>query len=48
MTEAITIDRNSRQLHAEAWAEEYELIDCQLSPLGLRAMRNCIWVLGKP
>lgn len=25
-------------LHAKAWAEAYEHIDCQLSPLGLRAM----------
>lgn len=25
-------------LHAKAWAEAYELIDLQLSPLGLRAM----------
>ncbi|RUM03831.1 class I SAM-dependent methyltransferase [Rhizobium chutanense] len=28
----------STSLHAKAWAEEYELIDRQLSPLGLRAM----------
>jgi ubiquinone/menaquinone biosynthesis C-methylase UbiE len=25
-------------LHAEAWAEAYELIDLQLSPLGLRVI----------
>ncbi len=25
-------------LHAKAWAEAYELIDLQLSPLGLRAI----------
>ncbi|WFU11024.1 methyltransferase domain-containing protein [Rhizobium sp. CB3090] len=29
-----------RQLHAKAWAGEYELIDRQLSPLGLRAMKE--------
>jgi len=29
-----------RQLHARAWAETYELIDLQLSPLGLRAMEE--------
>ncbi|MEF0938926.1 class I SAM-dependent methyltransferase [Rhizobium sp. BR 362] len=38
MTEASTMALNPRQLHAKAWAEEYELIDRQLSPLGLRAM----------
>ena len=25
-------------LHAKAWAEAYELVDLQLSPLGLRAI----------
>jgi protein-L-isoaspartate O-methyltransferase len=25
-------------LHAKAWAEAYELIDLQLSPLGLKAI----------
>ncbi|WP_245312403.1 methyltransferase domain-containing protein [Rhizobium sp. R693] len=40
MTEADTIGSNPRQLHAKAWAEEYELIDRQLSPLGLRAMEE--------
>jgi SAM-dependent methyltransferase len=29
---------SSRVLHAKAWAEAYELIDLQLSPLGLRAI----------
>lgn len=29
---------SSQILHARAWAEAYELIDLQLSPLGLRAM----------
>lgn len=37
----ISIDTCSpRQMHAKAWAEEYELIDRQLSPLGLRAMEE--------
>jgi len=34
-----TIDRDPGTLHAKAWAEEYELIDRQLSPLGLAAMQ---------
>lgn len=29
---------SSGQLHAKAWADAYELIDLQLSPLGLRAI----------
>jgi protein-L-isoaspartate O-methyltransferase len=34
-----SVDVLSRSLlHAKAWAEAYELIDLQLSPLGLRAI----------
>jgi SAM-dependent methyltransferase len=40
MTDARTLDSNPRHLHARAWAEEYKLIDRQLSPLGLRAMEE--------
>ncbi|MBB3453455.1 ubiquinone/menaquinone biosynthesis C-methylase UbiE [Rhizobium sp. BK313] len=40
MTEACINTYSPRQLHAKAWAEEYELIDRQLSPLGLRAMEE--------
>jgi len=32
------LGQNSGLLHAKAWAEAYELIDLQLSPLGLRAI----------
>ncbi|MDH6650211.1 UNVERIFIED_ORG: SAM-dependent methyltransferase [Rhizobium esperanzae] len=34
-------------LHAKAWAEEYELIDSQLSPLGLQAMDGLNLVPGE-
>ncbi|MVO93643.1 hypothetical protein FML87_13415 [Rhizobium leguminosarum bv. phaseoli] len=40
ITGAGTIGSNTRELHAKAWAEEFELIDRQLSPLGLRAMEE--------
>lgn len=31
---------SSKLLHAKAWAETYELIDLQLSPLGLPAIEK--------
>ncbi|PST62952.1 methyltransferase [Rhizobium sp. SEMIA4064] len=40
MAEASIDSLSPRQLHAKAWAGEYELIDRQLSPLGLRAMKE--------
>jgi SAM-dependent methyltransferase len=36
----------SGSLHARAWAEGYELIDLQLSPLGLRAIETLFLSLG--
>ncbi|WP_280138877.1 hypothetical protein [Rhizobium ecuadorense] len=41
MTETITIDSNARQLHAKAWAEEYELIDRSFLLLAYELWRNC-------
>jgi len=47
MTDESAIDREPAYLHAKAWAEEYELIDRQLSPLGLMAMRELRLVRGE-
>ena len=47
MTDESTIDRDPSTLHAKAWAEEYELIDRQLSPLGLAAMQELQLVRGE-
>ncbi|NIA72217.1 methyltransferase domain-containing protein, partial [Pelagibius litoralis] len=37
---------SSASLHARAWAQIYELIDLQLSPLGLRAIESLPLRLG--
>jgi len=42
-----TATNTSVSLHAKAWAEEYTLIDSQLSPLGLQAMDALNVVLGE-
>ncbi len=47
MTNESTINHDPRYLHAKAWAEEYELIDRQLSPLGLTAMHELQLVGGE-
>ena len=47
MTDASAIDHDPGYLHAKAWAEEYELIDRQLSSLGLMAMQELQLVSGE-
>lgn len=47
MTNAKAIDDDPGSLHAKAWAEEYELIDRQLSSLGLMAMQELQLVYGQ-
>jgi SAM-dependent methyltransferase len=47
MTDASTIDCDPSDLHAKAWAEEYELIDRQLSSLGLMAMQELQLAYGE-
>jgi SAM-dependent methyltransferase len=47
MTDASAIDHDPGYLHAKAWAEEYELIDLQLSSLGLMAMQELQLVSGE-
>jgi hypothetical protein len=38
----------SGSIHARAWAEGYELIDLQLSPLGLRAIETLLTEMEFP